>query len=252
MKLVKIVQQQAGVSRRKAEAYINDGRVDVNDETVTNPFEDYQLDDIAKLALKGQSIPLERPERVVKKFHKPRGMLSSHHDPHHKNTVGQVLKRHGLDDCAITGRLDRDAEGLLIVTNDGDLVNVLTHPSYEVKKTYRVTVPRALPKRHTDEVLGRMKAGVEDEGERLHIEDGRLAPEEGDPDVTEFELELGEGRKHEIKRLFRHFKLPVSRILRIAIGPVQLGDLRPNRLADVSASELEQLRQLKRRRPSTD
>ena len=251
MKLVKIVQQQAGISRRKAEAYIKDGRVDVNDETVTNPFVEWDLDDVTALALKGQEVELTRPERVVKKFHKPRGMLSSHHDPHHKNTVGQVLKRHDLGDCAITGRLDQDAEGLLIVTNDGDLVNVLTHPSYEVNKTYRVTVPRALPKRHVDEVLGRMKAGIPDDGEALHIEDGRLAPDQGNPDVTDLELELAEGRKHEIKRLFKHFKLPVSRILRIAIGPVQLGDLRPNRLADVSAAELEALRQLKRRRPST-
>ncbi len=252
MKLVKLVQQQAGVSRRKAEAYINDGRVDIDGQTVTNPFEDYRLDDIDDLQLKGQPIPLERPERVVKKFYKPRGMLSSHHDPHHKNTVGQVLKRHGLGDCAITGRLDRDAEGLLIVTNDGELVNVLTHPSYEVKKTYRVTVPRALPKRHVDEVLGRMKAGVRDEGEGLHIEDGWLAPEAPDPDVTELALILAEGRKHEIKRLFKRVKLPVSRILRTAIGPVQLGDLRPNALASLSHAELDALRQLKRRRPSTD
>lgn len=252
MKLVKIVQQQAGVSRRKAEAYINDGRVDVDGATVTNPFVEFSLDDIDELTLKGQDVELRRPERVVKKFYKPRGMLSSHHDPHHKNTVGQVLKRHDLGDCAITGRLDRDAEGLLIVTNDGDLVNVLTHPSYEVKKTYRVTVPRALPKRHVDEVLGRMKAGIQDDGEKLHIEDGRLAPEGGRPDVTDLELELAEGRKHEIKRLFKHFKLPVSRILRTAIGPVRLGDLRPNRIAPVSPAELEALRQLKRRRPSTD
>ena len=252
MKLVKIVQQQAEVSRRKAEAYIKDGRVDVDGETITNPFLDYRLDDIDELKLKGQPISLERPERVIKKFHKPRGMLSSHHDPHHKNTVGQVLKRHGLTDCAIAGRLDQDAEGLLVFSNDGDLINVLTHPSYEVRKTYRVTVPRALPKRHVDEVLGRMKAGIQDEGERLHIEDGRLAPDLGHPDVTAFELDLAEGRKHEIKRLFRHFKLPASRILRTAIGPVRLEDLKPNRLADVTSAEAEALRQLKRRRPSTD
>ncbi|MFB6285628.1 MAG: pseudouridine synthase, partial [Candidatus Bipolaricaulia bacterium] len=249
---VKLVQQQAGVSRRKAEGYIKDGRVDVNGQTVTNPFVEFSHDEIDDLKLKGQPIPLERPERVVKKFHKPRGMLSSHHDPHHKNTVGQVLKRHGLGDCAITGRLDQDAEGLLVVTNDGDLVNVLTHPSYEAQKTYRVTVPRALPKRHADEVLGRMKAGVQDEGEPLHIEDGWLAPGSPNPDVTELELILAEGRKHEIKRLFRHVKLPVSRILRTAIGPVQLGDLRPNGLASLSPAELDALRQLKRRRPSTD
>ena len=247
MKLLKIVQQQAGVSRRKSEAYIKDGRVDVNGETVTNPFVEWNLDDVAELTLKGQPIELTRPERVVKKFYKPRGMLSSHHDPHHKNTVGQVLKRHGLNDCAITGRLDQDAEGLLIVTNDGDLVNVMTHPSYEVKKTYRVTVPRALPKRHTDEVLGRMKAGVQDEGERLHIEGGRLAPDPGDPDVTTFELVLAEGRKHEIKRLFKHFKLPVSRILRTAIGPVELGSMRPNAIRDVTSAEWEALNRLRRR-----
>lgn len=247
MKLVKLVQQQAEISRRKAEAYINDGRVDVNGETITNPFVDYRLEDVDELKLKGQPISLQRAERVIKKFHKPRGMLSSHHDPHHKNTVGQVLKRQGLGDCAIAGRLDRDAEGLLVISNDGDLINVLTHPSYEVKKTYRVTVPRALPKRHIDEVLGRMKAGVEDDGERLHIEDGRLASASGDPDVTELELELAEGRKHEIKRLFKHFQLPVSRILRTAIGPVELGSMRPNTIQDVSAAEREALSRIRRR-----
>ena len=246
MKLLKIVQQQAEVSRRKAEAYIKEGRVDLNGKRVTNPFIDVQFEEIDDLKLKGQPLSLRRTERVVKKFYKPRGMLSSHHDPHHKNTVGQVLKRHGLDGCAIAGRLDQDAEGLLVIANDGDLVNVLTHPSYEVKKTYRVRIPRPLPERHVKEVLSRMKKGiVDDEDEALHIEQGRWLGT--DDRSTEVELELAEGRKHEIKRLFKHFKLPVARILRTAIGPVELGSMRPNAIRDVTSAEWEALNQLRRR-----
>lgn len=247
MRLLQLVQRQAGVARRKAQKLIEQGRVRVDGQTITHPFSEVDPAGIRELRVDGRNVPLEPPESVIYKLYKPRGMLSSLYDPKYPNTVGRLLRRRGLRGLglAIAGRLDRDAEGLLIVTNDGELVNLLTHPRYEVEKVYRVTIPRVLSYRHIYELFRKMQRGVRDEGEWLRIRRGRIVRR--GTDHTILELVLTEGKKHEVKRLVKHFRLPLTRLIRTAHGPVTLGSLAPGELKRLTERERRALEGLKAR-----
>jgi pseudouridine synthase len=163
-------------------------------------------------------------------------MLCSHDDPHEGNTVGRVLRSEGFIGYTWAGRLDLDAEGLLLVTNDGDLVHVLSHPRYEVPKTYNVWLDQTPKRSVLDDMLKKMEQGIIDQGDRLHILSGRVT---GRP--TTILLRLVEGKKREIKRLFGHFDLTVVRLQRTAIGPIQLDGLRPGQLDLLSQEQVRAL-----------
>lgn len=219
-KLFQWVRQQAGISRRQAQELIAAGEVDVNGATVTDPYQQYPRTQIDRLSLRGQPLPLDAPEPRVYRFHKPPGMLCSNDDPFHGNTLGRFLRSEGFIGYAWIGRLDQDAEGLLLITNHGPLVHAFTHPRFEVEKEYRIWVD-ALPSRNAlTAMLSEMKQGIHDSGDRLRIIDGRA--ETHPPQLV---LTLGEGRKHEVKRLCGHFGLSVTRLLRVRMGPVLLASL---------------------------
>ena len=237
MKLFLLIQRQAGVSRRKAQELISAGEVAIDDNPVTDPFLLIEPEAIQQLVLRGHPLSLQSPELRVYRYHKPKGMLCSHDDPHEGDTVGRILRAEGFFGYSWAGRLDQDAEGLLLITNDGVLLNRLTHPRYEVPKTYRVWLDR-LPKRVVlDGMLKEMRQGIDDDGDRLRIASGHIA---GSP--LHVILQLTEGKKREIKRLFAHFQLQVVRLLRIAIGPVELGGLRSGTLERMTDADTEILR----------
>ena len=237
MKLFLLIQRHAGVSRRKAQELISAGEVAIDNSPVTDPFLRIDPGAIGDLVLRGHPLSLQSPEFRVYLYHKPKGMLCSHDDPHEGNTVGRILRAEGFIGYSWAGRLDQDAEGLLLVTNDGVLLNQLSHPRYEVPKTYRVWLER-LPKRVAlDGILREMKGGINDDGDRLRITSGHIAGRP--PHVM---LQLAEGKKREIKRLFAHFDLQVVRLLRIAIGPVELGPLGSGILARMTGADIEILR----------
>ena len=237
MKLFLLIQRQAGVSRRKAQELISAGEVVIDGCAATDPFVLVGPETIQQLVLRGHPLSVQSPELRVYRFHKPKGMLSSHDDPHEGNTVGRVLRAEGFFGYSWAGRLDQDAEGLLLITNDGILLNRLTHPRYEIPKTYRVWLDR-LPKRVVlDGMLQEMRGGIDDDGDRLRITSGHIAG--SPPHVI---LQLTEGKKREIKRLFAHFQLQVVRLLRIAIGPVELGGLRSGALERMTDADTEILR----------
>ena len=237
IKLFLLVQRQAGVSRRKAQELISAGEVTIDDGVVTDPFLLIQPEAIQRLVLRGHPLSLQSPELRVYRYHKPKGMLSSHDDPHEGNTVGRILRSEGFFGYSWGGRLDQDAEGLLLITNDGVLLNQLSHPRYEVPKTYQVWLD-GLPKRVVlDGMLQEMTRGIDDDGDRLRITSGHIA---GSP--PHVMLQLTEGKKREIKRLFAHFQLQVVRLLRVAIGPVELGGLRSGTLERMTNANTEILR----------
>jgi 23S rRNA pseudouridine2605 synthase len=235
-RLLQWIQQQAGVSRRKAAELITRGEVAVNGRPAADPFLILSPDNARRLTLRGQPLPLERPEPRIYRFHKPAGMLCSHDDPFTGNTVGRLLRAEGFIGYTWVGRLDQDAEGLLLLSNDGDLIQAFTHPRYEVEKTYHARfrpVPRA---DELQRMLGAMQNGIEDSGEVLRIRRGHIA---GRPPYAV--LTLTEGRKHEIKRLLGHFHLSVDRLVRVSVGSVELGDLRAGaieRMPEAAASTL--------------
>ena len=247
MRLLQLVQRRAGIARRKAQRLIEQGEVRLDGQTLTNPFLEVDPETVRELEVRGRRVPLEPREPAVYKLYKPAGMLSSLYDPKHPNTVGRLLQRRGLggQGLAIAGRLDRDAEGLLLLTNDGELVNLLTHPRYEVEKVYHVVIPRLLPYRHVYEMFRKMQRGVRDGGEVLRIRRGRIV--ERSRNRTVLELVLTEGKKHEVKRLIKHFKLPLERLVRVGHGPVALGKLRPGELKRLTTPERRALEALKKR-----
>ncbi len=221
-KLFRILQAQAGVSRRKAIDLVAAGEVEVDGRPVVDPFAPFAAGGPRRLTLRGHPLSLEPPEPRVYRFHKPAGMLCSHDDPFSGNTVGRILRAEGFVGYTWVGRLDQDAAGLLLVSNDGDVIQAFTHPRYEIRKVYRVWIAGSPPDRDLERALAAMEQGIEDEGETLRTLDGRV---EGRP--RHVVITLGEGRKHEIKRLFAHFDFRVSRLVRVSVGPVGLGDLAP-------------------------
>lgn len=236
-KLLQWVQRQGGVSRRKAQELVEAGEVAVNGEVVSDPFLPLPAESIERLSLRGHPLALEAPEPRVYCYHKPTGVLCSHDDPHYGNTVGRILRAEGFIGYNWAGRLDQDAEGLILLTNDGDLVHRLSHPRYQVEKIYHAWVDRLPRKPAMDRILSEMRNGIRDQDETLRILSGRV---DGRPPYVR--LVLTEGKKHEIKRLFTHFNLSVVRLLRVAIGPIGLGDLAAGCIERLSETDEERLR----------
>jgi len=225
-KLLQLIQRQAGISRRKAKELITAGEVSVNGEPVTDPFIAVNPAAIHLLTLRGHPLALAKPEARIYRYYKPRGVLCSHDDPFYGNTVGRALRTEGFIGYTWIGRLDQDAEGLLLLTNAGDVVHAFTHPRYEVKKVYRVRVKNLPQRSKLNSILDGMCRGIVDAGDPLKAVSARFAADSGYIDLT-----LAEGKKHEIKRLFDHFDLEVTRLIRVAIGPIELGNLRPGEMA---------------------
>jgi len=236
VKLLQLVQRHAGVSRRKAQELIGSGEIEVNEGVVRNPFLGLETKAVESLRLRGHPLSLLAPEPRVYRYYKPVGVLCSHDDPHSGNTLGRVLRAEGFIGYTWAGRLDQDAEGLVLLTNDGGLIHPLTHPRYRVRKTYHVWLSEFPATKEMKRIFSAMHCGIEEGGEILRILEGRLGGRPMRAIVT-----LAEGRKHEIKRLFGHFDLRVVRLKRVAIGPVQLGDLLPGKILRLQAKETEQL-----------
>jgi 23S rRNA pseudouridine2605 synthase len=231
-KLFRILQTQAGVSRRKALDLVLAGEVSVDGRPILDPFLLVDPAATTHLSLRGHPLSLKPLEPRVYRFHKPTGMLCSHDDPHSGNTVGRFLRAEGFLGYTWVGRLDQDAEGLLLLSNDGVLIQAFSHPRYEVRKVYRVWLTRTPPERDLERALRAMREGIEDEGEILRILDGRV---EGRPPYAV--VSLGEGRKHEVKRLFERRGYSVARLVRVAIGSIELGDLAPGAVERLSPPE---------------
>lgn len=227
----------AGVgSRRACEELIAAGRVSVNGERVV--VQGSRVDPTtAVILVDGQRVVAASAESVYLLLNKPKGVLSAMSDSRGRACLGDyVMDR--TDRVFHAGRLDADSEGLILMTNDGDLVHRLTHPSFEVPKTYLVEVIGPIGKA----VSKTLKAGVQ-------LEDGVARV-----DAVKFlgavanrvmiELTLHEGRKHVVRRLMEEVGHPVQRLVRTAIGPIQLGSLRVGRTRHLTRSELGALYQL--------
>jgi 23S rRNA pseudouridine2605 synthase len=211
MRLAKFLATAGVASRRAAEDIVRAGRVTVNGEPVTDPARD--VGDADAIAVGGAPVRREA-ERQVYAVNKPRGVVSTASDTHDRRTVVSLvpspLRLYPV------GRLDIDTTGLILVTNDGELAHRLTHPSFEVPRTYRAVVARP-PVR--DRALRSLRAGVE-------LEDGRTAPARVRrlaPDTLE--LTIHEGRNRQVKRMCEAVGHPVRSLTRVSFGPLALGDL---------------------------
>jgi 23S rRNA pseudouridine2605 synthase len=229
MRLAKFLAHAGVASRRAAEELVRAGRVTVGGQVVTDPARD--VDAASGVAVDGA--PLARAEeREVYALHKPAGVVSSARDPQGRQTVVDLVPARAR--LYPVGRLDVDASGLILLTNDGELANLLTHPRYEVPRTYRATVAR-LPVREA--ALRRLRAGVE-------LDDGPTAParvRQLGPD--RLELTIHEGRNRQVKRMCAAVGHPVRALQRVRFGPLTLGSLAPGEHRRLRAAEVERLRQ---------
>jgi 23S rRNA pseudouridine2605 synthase len=233
VRLAKFLAHAGVASRRGAETIIADGRVTIAGQTVTDPARDVDVD--SGVAVDGKF--LEGPEeRMVFLVNKPSGVLSTAADTHGRRTIVDLVPSRGARLYPV-GRLDADSTGLILVTNDGDLAQRLTHPSFEVPRTYRATVrPIPVP----EHALRRLREGVD-------LDDGRTAPakvRQVKPGVLE--LTIHEGRNHQVKRMCEAVGHRVNTLQRIRFGPLRLDDLPEGAHRRLRAAEVETLR----RKPS--
>jgi 23S rRNA pseudouridine2605 synthase len=228
MRLVKHLAHAGVASRRAAEAMIADGRITVDGATVTDPARD--VTGAEAIAVDGERLGTA-PRRVVYALHKPAGVVSTAHDTHGRPTVVDLVP--GGTRLYPIGRLDADTTGLILLTNDGELANHLTHPRYEVPKTYRAKVANAPV---AEAALRALRSGVE-------LDDGRTAPAQVRavrPDVLE--LTIHEGRKRQVRRMCDAVGHPVLGLRRVRFGPLALGDLAVGAHRRLTAAEVERLR----------
>jgi 23S rRNA pseudouridine2605 synthase len=232
-RLQKILSKTGVTSRRKAEGLILQGRVSVNGNVVRELGTKAVLGR-DEIRVDGKTIKPET-EKLVLALFKPKRCVTTLHDPQGRSTVADFVNKFPMRLYPI-GRLDYDAEGLLLLTNDGELAHRLQHPRYKVPKTYLVKV-RGHP---STEALARLQQGV-------NLEDGITAPAElkvmeDDQKATWLSLTLREGRKHQVKRMCEAVGHPVLRLRRTKIGPIELDDLRPGEIRRLKSREVRNLR----------
>jgi 23S rRNA pseudouridine2605 synthase len=227
MRLAKFLASAGVASRRGAEEIVHAGRVTVGGIVVEDPAHDVGPADV--VALDAEPVRAES-DRVVYAVNKPAGVVSTARDPQRRRTVvSMVPSRLRLYPV---GRLDIDTTGLILLTNDGALAHRLTHPSFEVPKTYRAVLWRAPVRR---QALDALREGVE-------LEDGRTAPaavRRVAPDTIE--LTIHEGRKRQVKRMCEAVGHPIRRLERIRLGPLELGDLAPGAARRLTRAEVARL-----------
>jgi 23S rRNA pseudouridine2605 synthase len=228
MRLGKYLATSGFASRRASEEIIRAGRVSVGGSVVTDPARDVRPDDA--VAVDGKPVALGGSERVVYALNKPAGVVSTARDPQGRPTVVTMVPQ--TERLYPVGRLDIDTTGLILLTNEGELAHRLTHPSFEVEKTYRATVGGP-PVREPE--LKALRDGVE-------LDDGRTAPARVRRVAADtIEITIHEGRKRQVKRMCEAVGHPVKRLERVAFGPLSLGDLPRGRWRMLTADEVQSL-----------
>ncbi|MFC4949026.1 pseudouridine synthase [Pseudonocardia sp. GCM10023141] len=243
VRLQKVLAQAGVASRRAAEELIAEGRVSVDGKIVREMGR--RVDpDTAVVHVDGSRIVL-REDLMYFALNKPRGIISAMSDDMGRETVGDLIVERGIVEEHYTGaprarlfhvgRLDADTEGLLLLTNDGDLGHRLMHPSYEVEKTYVAEVLGQLPR----DLGKRLKAGVELEDGPASVDSFKLVDFHAGRSMVE--LVIHEGRKHVVRRLLDEVGFPVQRLVRTAVGEVYLGNQRPGKFRPLTRAEVASL-----------
>lgn len=232
-RLQKIIAAAGIASRREAEKIILAGRVKVNSNVVNelgvkaDPSRD-------KIIVDGK--PLMAKTKSYYMFYKPRGVVTTMKDPEGRKCISDFVK--GLGERVYpVGRLDYNTEGLLLLTNDGELAQKLTHPSYEIRKTYRVKVLGIVPLAKLD----KLRMGVE-------LEDGLTAPATVDligydreREMTEFNITIHEGRNRQVRRMCDAIGFPVRDLQRTKMGPLALRGLGRGKVRELDDDEVQLL-----------
>ncbi len=233
IRLQKVLADAGVASRRASEQLILEGRVSVDGVQILELGT--KIDpEISKVEVDGEAIRSNK-SKVYLAFHKPAGVLSTMSDPDNRPSLGDYFKERN-ERLFHVGRLDRESEGLILLTNDGDLAHRATHPSYGMVKKYLVEIEGVLTKEQFTEL-----------GKGIQLEDGLARAleintvREINPKHSWVEISIHEGRYHIVRRIFEHYEIPVLRLVRTDFGPIALAETGVGRYRNLNEVELTKL-----------
>lgn len=219
-------------SRRDAEKWIEAGRVSVNGAVLKTPACVVGNEDI--IQVDGKPLPDAEPVRVWC-YHKPVGLLTTHKDPQGRPTVFEQLPKY-LPRVVSVGRLDLNSEGLLLLTTDGEMARKMEHPSRGWKRKYRVRIHGKI----TPEIIDQIAKGITLDGIRYAPAKIEIEPNQSGGANQWIAITLTEGKNREIRKMMESFGLKVSRLIRVAYGPFQLGNLAVGETREIPAKVLKE------------
>lgn len=232
VRLQKVLAEAGVASRRACEEIIAQGRVRVNGKIIREMG--LKVDPVtAKIEVDGEEIRAAQ-SRTLLAFNKPAGVVSAMSDPQGRPCLGDYFSE-WPGRLFHVGRLDFETEGLILLTNDGDLANRLAHPKHEVAKRYLVQVRGVLP----GNLTALLRGGVELDDGLVRLSSVKILARSEKSALME--IELHEGRNRIIRRLFAQLDLPVEHLVRIGVGTIDLGELRPGRWRAISEPEMAKL-----------
>ena len=235
-RLQKRIANSGVTSRRKAEELILKGRVRVNGKVVTTLGVSVKPEDIVEVD--GAILPRDI-KKVYYLLNKPRGVITSVSDDKGRKTVLDYVSSE--ERIYPVGRLDYDTTGLIILTNDGELANILAHPSHGIEKTYIAKIEGLLNKDDID----RLKAGVMIDGKKVEIPHFKIKDKNFEKQTSLIEITILEGRNHIVKRIFESLKHPVIRLTRTREGFLTLDNLKSGEYRELTLKEVKKLYSLK-------
>lgn len=235
IRLQKILADNGIASRRKSEEIIDSGRVTVNG--VRAKVGDKADPGRDKILIDGEPLLSGKERNIYIMLHKPRGFVTTMNDEMGRKCVAQLVEDVEARVFPV-GRLDRDSEGLLLFTNDGDFANMMMHPSMHVSKTYRVTVREKV----SEDQLTALASGIMIDGRKTLPADIKVLSQE--PDRTVMQIVLREGRNRQIRKMCEESGLTVIRLKRTSFGTVKLGMLQPGKWRELNKEEVASLKRL--------
>ena len=232
-RLNKIIADAGIASRRAADQLILEGRVSVDGQIIIELGGKYDPE-INDVKVDGESLSINKSKTYLA-FHKPAGIISTMSDPEGRANLGDYFKDR-KDRLYHVGRLDKDSEGIILLTNDGDLAHRATHPSYGLEKRYLVEVEGEFNKQMSDQLLQgvRLEDGL---ARAMKVVHARAVSK----NHHWVEITLHEGRFHIIRRLIESLGLKVLRLIRLDFGPINLGDMKPGRHRVLNSQEMTNL-----------
>ncbi|MER3463940.1 MAG: rRNA pseudouridine synthase, partial [Chitinophagaceae bacterium] len=236
MPLNKYIAHCGVCSRRDAVELIKNGKVKVNNEVITEPG--YKINDKDAVFVSGKKVhPVRNLVYIL--LNKPKDYLTTTDDPQQRKTVLDLLKNAPQERIYPVGRLDRNTSGVLLLTNDGELAQKLTHPSNEVKKVYAVTLDKPLTKAHFDEIL----AGVTLEDGIVHVDSLGYTD---NSDKTQIGIELHTGRNRIVRRIFEHFGYNVKNLDRVIFAGLTKKNVNRGKWRFLTEKEVRDLKYFKK------
>lgn len=232
-RLQKKIANNSEYSRRKAEELIVAGRIKVNNKTITELG--YKVDDSAEIMIDNKVLYLE--EKVYYLLHKPKGTISSCNDEKGRSTVVDIIHKENQDNVFPVGRLDYNTTGLLILTNDGELANLLMHPKYKIGKTYVAKIVGNLKKQ---DILS-LSDGIVVDGYKTAQAQVKILKYNPKSEISKVEITIYEGKNHQVKKMFEAIGGKVVELKRIKYGFLEIENLPQGKYRKLSFKEVKKL-----------